>query len=186
MPADVPPGRRHPSTPEGGASIPLDGLFPVVYDELRRVAHRQLLDEATGHTLNTTALVHEVYLRLSTADGINFIDRAHFFGLASRAMRHVLVDCARRFRSARRGHGVTPLSLDERDVPLERAEEMLGVDEALTRLERHEPRQARVVELRFFAGLTEDEAADVLGVTPRTIRRDWAAAREWLFHELSP
>lgn len=185
MPAAGPP-RGRPTTPERPTEPPvtLDGLFPVVYDELRRVAHRQLTSEATGHTLGTTALVHEVYLRLNAGDGVGFADRAHFFSLAARAMRHVLVDSARRFRSARRGGGVVPHTLDDRDLPLARAEEMLDLDEALSRLETLRPRQARVVELRFFAGLTESEAAEALGITERTVRRDWVDARHWLYDAL--
>ncbi len=185
MPAAVPPSGRPTSTPERPAAPPisLDALFPVVYEELRRVAHRQLGAEATGHTLNTTGLVHEVYLRLHSGKA-QFADRAHFFALAARAMRHVLVDCARRFRTARRGGGVVPIALDERDVSLARAEEMLDLDEALSRLERRVPRQAQVVEYRFFAGLSEEETATLLGITERTVRRDWVSARTWLYDTL--
>jgi RNA polymerase sigma factor (TIGR02999 family) len=188
MPAAIPPRGRPPSAAERPAESPisLDGLFPVVYDELRLIAHRQLGSEATGHTLNTTALVHEVYIRLESGAGADFVDKAHFFALAARAMRHVLVDFARRFRTARRGGGVVPLSLEDRDVPLARAEELLDLDEALTRLEQRDRRRAQVVELRFFAGLTEAETAAALGITERTVRRDWTAARAWLYDQLRP
>jgi RNA polymerase sigma factor (TIGR02999 family) len=187
MLAAIPPGGRPTSTPERPAAAPiqLDALFPVVYDELRRVAHRQLGAEATGHTLNTTALVHEIYLRLNSGEA-RFADRAHFFAVAARAMRHVLVDCARRFRSTRRGGGVVPLALDDRDVSLIRAEEMLDLDEALSRLELLVERQAQVVEYRFFAGLSEAETAALLGITERTVRRDWVRARAWLYDALRP
>jgi RNA polymerase sigma factor (TIGR02999 family) len=185
MPAAVPPSGGPTSPPEpSGEPVTLDGLFPVVYEELRRVAHRQLTSEVTGHTLNTTALVHEMYLRLHSRDGVAFTDRAHFFAVAARAMRHVLVDCARRFRSVRRGGGVVPLTLEARDLPLVRAEELLDLDEALSRLKLLHPRQASVVEVRFFAGLSEAEAAESLGVTERTVRRDWLAARRWLYDHL--
>jgi RNA polymerase sigma factor (TIGR02999 family) len=186
MPAAIPSRGRPTVIPERPAEPPisLDDLFPVIYDELRRIAHRQLGHEATGHTLNTTGLVHEVYLRLQTDAGMSFTDRAHFFALAGRAMRRVLVDCARRFRSARRGGGIVPRLLEDRDVPLARAEELLDLDDALTHLEATMPRQARVVEFRFFAGLSEQEIARLLDVTERTVRRDWVSARAWLYDHL--
>jgi RNA polymerase sigma factor (TIGR02999 family) len=174
-----------PAPPERDAPVALDRLFPVVYDELRRVAHRQLRNEATGHTLGTTALVHEVYLRLASQRGATFADRNHFLALAARAMRHVLVDCARRFRGARRGGGQVPLELDEASAAaVTRADEMLHLDEALSRLGELEPRLAQVVECRFFAGLSEEETAAILGVTSRTVRREWVRAKEWLYREL--
>jgi RNA polymerase sigma factor (TIGR02999 family) len=164
----------------------LDRLFPVVYDELRRVAHRHLRHERTGHTLGTTALVHEVYLRLATERGVPFTDKAHFFALAARAMRHVLVDCARRYRGARRGGGEQHLMLEEASaVAVTRADEMLELDEALHRLADLDPRLAQIVECRFFGGLSEEETADAVGVTARTVRRDWTKARGWLSRELS-
>lgn len=186
MPAVDHPRGGPSSTPEPPAAPPvsLDCLFPIVYDELRRVAHRQLSHELTGHTLGTTALVHEAYLRLHSGGGRAFTDRNHFFALSARAMRHVLVDCARRFQSACRGGGDVPLALDDRDLPLSRAEELLDLDEALSRLEAVMPRQARVVEFRYFAGLGEREVAEVLGVTARTVRRDWVQARAWLYDAL--
>lgn len=188
MPARVPLRGRPAFDLERPAESPisLDDIFPVVYDELRRAAHRQLGHEATGHTLNTTALVHEVYLRLHDGRGTGFTDRAHFFALAARAMRHVLVDCARRFRSARRGNGAVPLPLDQRDVPLARAEDLLELDEALTALQAEMPRHALVVEYRFFGGFAEHEVAELLGITERTVRRDWTTAREWLYDRLRP
>lgn len=164
----------------------LDQLFPVVYDELRRVAHRHLWHERTGHTLSTTALVHEVYLRLATERRVPFTDRAHFLALAARAMRHVLVDCARRYRGFRGGGRLDRLALEEDSLAaVTRADEMLELDEALSRLADLDPRLAQVVECRFFAGLTEEETANAVGITARTVRRDWTKAKGWLSRELS-
>jgi RNA polymerase sigma factor (TIGR02999 family) len=174
-----------PDSPTDDAPVAIDHLFPVVYDELRRVAHRQLRNEATGHTLGTTALVHEVYLRLASQRDTPFTDRNHFLALAAHAMRHVLVDCARRFRGARRGGGQVPMELDDAmAAAVARADEMLELDEALSRLSEAEPRLAQVVECRFFAGLSEEETAGVLGVTSRTVRRDWVRAKDWLYRAL--
>ncbi len=175
-----------PAASAADDEVALDRLFAVMYDELRRVAHAQLRAEATGHTLGTTALVHEAYLRLAPTPDLSFTDRQHFFALAARAMRRVLVDCARRFRGARRGHGQSLLRLhDELIGASSRADEMLAIDAALTELSALDPRLSRVVECRFFAGLSEEETADVLGVTARTVRRDWVKARGWLRHLLS-
>jgi len=171
--------------PVPDAPLSIDHLFPVVYDELRRVAHRHMWHERTGHTLSTTALVHEVYLRLASKRGMPVADRAHFFALAARAMRQVLVDCARRYRGSRRGGGYPLLSLDEASAAaVTRADEMVELDEALSRLADLEPRLAQVVECRFFAGLSEEETADAVGVTARTVRRDWVKAKGWLYREL--
>jgi RNA polymerase sigma factor (TIGR02999 family) len=168
----------------------LERLLPLVYDQLRRVAHHQLGAEPTGHTLSTTALVHEAYLKLVDQTRVQWQDRAHFFAIASRAMRRILIDYARRHRAARRG-GLTdgtphvPISLDEVDIPVaERAEALLALDEALQRLERFDARLAQVVECRFFAGLTEAETAAALEVSQRTVAREWAVARGWLYQEL--
>jgi RNA polymerase sigma factor (TIGR02999 family) len=169
-----------PVVPDAPPTI--DHLFPVVYDELRRVAHRQLRREPSGHTLGTTALVHEVYLRLANRTDAPRLERSHFLALAARAMRHVLVDCARRYRSARRGGGAVPSVLhDNHAAADQRAELMVDLDEALVRLGEREPRLATLVECRFFAGLTEDETATVLGVTSRTVRREWVRAKSWLY-----
>ncbi|MDB4949566.1 MAG: polymerase sigma factor [Gemmatimonadetes bacterium] len=166
-----------------GATV--EGLLPLVYAELRDMADRQLRRENPGHTLSPTALVHEAYIRLVDQTRVQWQDRAHFFAIASQAMRRVLVDHARRHRAARRGGGVRPLALDEVEIPLqERAEVLVALDEALHRLEALDTRLARVVELRFFGGLTETEAAEVLGVAERTVRRDWVKARGWLLREM--
>ena len=160
-------------------------LFPLVYDELRRIAHRQLQRERPGHTLDTTALVHEAYLRLAGATSQGFADRAHFFAMAATAMRRILVDYARRYRTEKRGTAPRRVSLtDTMLVAEERADTLLAVDEALVELARIDPRLSRVVECRFFAGLTEEETAETLGVTSRTVRRDWTKARGWLLRAL--
>lgn len=176
---------------EGGE---LDRLFPSVYAELRRLAHRRLRSEAAGHTLSTTALVHETYLKLASARADAFENRAHFFALAARAMRRILVDYARRHRARKRSLNQQPVSLsalEASDVALafptsdqvvERADLLVAVDDALTKLSGIDERLARVVEYRFFTGLTERETADLLGVTPRTVARDWVRARGWLLH----
>lgn len=168
----------------------LDQLLPLVYDRLREMAHRQLKAEPAGHTFSTTALVHEAYLRLVDQTRTEWQDRSHFFAIASRAMRRILVDYARRHRAARRGgqpdgRPPTPVSLDEVELPVaERAEALLALDEALDRLAQLDSRMVRVVELRFFAGLTEAEAAAALGVSQRTVAREWAVAKGWLYQEL--
>lgn len=158
-----------------------DRLFPVVYEELRRIAHRHLRRERTGHTLGTTALVHEAYLKLVDISRVEWRDRVHFLSMAARAMRRILVDYARQHRAERRGGGVTPLGLDEADLSVEaQADELIALDEALTRLGGLSPRLVQVVEHRFFAGMSEEETAQALSVTGRTVRRDWVKARGWL------
>ena len=160
-------------------------LFPLVYDELRLIAHRQLQRERPGHTLDTTALVHEAYLRLAGSTCQDFSDRAHFFAMAATAMRRILVDYARRYRSEKRGAAPRRVSLtDTMLVAEERADTLLAVDEALIELARIDARLSRVVECRFFAGLTEEETAETLGVTSRTVRRDWTKAKGWLLRTL--
>lgn len=164
----------------------MDRLFPLVYDELRRVAQRALRGERTGHTLGTTGLVHEAYMRLADQTRLEYRDRAHFYGIAARAMRHILVDYARRHRAAKRGGAQRRVVLDEALVSVEdRAESLLALDDALKDLEALDPRLAEVVQCRFFGGLTEDETGEVLGVTARTVRRDWLKAKGWLYNQLS-
>ena len=165
-------------------------VFPSVYEELRQLAHRHLAREATGHTLSTTALVHEAYLRLTDhgAGNVAFSDRTHFFAIAARSMRHILVDHARRQHAVRRGEGARRVPLED-VVGLaadERAGLLVALDEALERLAGLDPRQARVVECRFFAGLTEEETAEALGIGLRTAKRDWAKARSWLYQAIYP
>ena len=170
----------------GGRDGVVDQLYPLVYEELRRIAQRALRRERTGHTLGTTGLVHEAYLRLADQTRLEYRDRAHFYGIAARAMRHILVDYARRHRAAKRGGDQRAVALDEAVLNIEdRAEALLGLDEALKDLEALDPRLGQVVQCRFFGGLTEEETGEVLGVTARTVRRDWLKAKGWLHHHLS-
>jgi RNA polymerase sigma factor (TIGR02999 family) len=163
----------------------MNRLFPLVYGELHRIAHRQILSERPGHTLGTTGLVHETYLKLVDQHRVEWRDRSHFFALAARAMRRILVDYARRYRALRRGGGLRPLPLRDDELAIDqRGETLIALDEALDRLGALNPRLSQVVECRYFGGLTEEETAEALGVTTRTVQRDWAKARSWLFLEL--
>ena len=166
---------------EAGAQ---DRLFQLVYDDLRRIAHRQLGREVTGHTLDTHGLVHEAYLRLVEQTRVDWQDRSHFFAVAAQAMRRILIDHARRYLTQRRGGGVAGVVPAEDAVVAERSEALLALDECLVQLASSEPRLSRVVECRYFAGYTEEETARVLGVTARTVRRDWVRARAWLYLQL--
>jgi RNA polymerase sigma factor (TIGR02999 family) len=163
-------------------------VFPLVYDELRQLAHRQLRRESSGHSLNTTALVHEAYLKLVDQTRAQIRDRAHFFAVAATAMRRILVDHARRHGAAKRGAGAkrVPLEMVDGLAPDERADLLVALDAALVRLAALDERQARVVECRFFGGLTEEETAEALGTSARTVKRDWAKARSWLYQALYP
>ena len=162
-----------------------EDLFPLVYDELKRIARRHRRAAGSGDTLSTTELVHEAYLRLARAAPGGWRDRAHFFATASRAMRHLLVDFARRRKALKRGGDLRRVSLGGEAAALElEVEEMLALDVALDRLDAMSPRLRQVVELRFFAGLPEAEIAGTLGVTTRTVERDWTKARLFLLREL--
>ena len=168
-----------------GEASARESLFPLVYDELCRIAHRQMRRERLGHTLDTTALVHEAYFKLVDQTHADWTDRSHFFSVASNAMRQILVDYARRYRTDKRGGAPQRVSLtDAMLVAEERADTLLAVDDALKELARIDERLSRVVECRFFAGLTEEETAEVLGVTARTVRRDWTKAKGWLHRTL--
>lgn len=170
-----------------GYETALERVFPLVYEELRRLAHRQLQRESEGHTLGTTALVHEAYLKLVDQTRCEWASRAHFFAVASIAMRRIVVDYARRHRSAKRGGLMQQVPLESIDPATEeRAELLVALDEALVRLAQLDARQARVVECRFFGGMTEEETAEALGIGLRTAKRDWAKARSWLYQELYP
>jgi len=173
---------------EAGDPTAFDRLVPLVYERLRRLASGQLRRDAAGRrTLDTTGLVHEAYLKFVDGAALGLAGRAHFFAVAARAMRQVLVDRARRRQAARRGAGVAPLPLEANDLAIEHdAETLLALEQALERLARTSERCARVVECRFFAGLTEEETAAALGVTPRTVQRDWLRARGRLREALSP
>ena len=169
-----------------GDQAAMDQLFPIVYDHLHRIAQSALRHERTGHTLGTTGLVHEAYLRLVDQTRVEWRNRSHFYAVAAQAMRRIMVDYARRHRRLKRGGGQRPLTLDESTISLDdRSENLIALDEALTRLAALNPRLSRVVECRFFAGLTEEEIAEATGVTVRTVKRDWAKARGWLYQELS-
>jgi RNA polymerase sigma factor (TIGR02999 family) len=168
----------------GGGAPALDALFTRVYDELRRLA-RQVRGGRAGETLNTTALVHEAYLKLAPAAGTAWEGRSHFFGVAARAMRQILVDAARRQLAQKRGGDRMAVSFDEGAHPAPiRPAELIALDEALERLRQFDPRGAQVVEYRYFAGLSTRETAEVLGVATATVERDWRAARAWLAIEL--
>ena len=159
-------------------------LVPIVYDELRRLAHHYMRGERAGHTLQTTALVNEAYLRLAGIDALQWRDRAHFFAMAATLMRRVLVDYARQRGREKRGAGLAVTSLDEHAVAPQPEVDVVALDAALERLAAVDPQQSRVVELRFFAGLSVKETAEALGVSPATVKRDWATAKLWLYHEL--
>jgi RNA polymerase sigma-70 factor, ECF subfamily len=168
-----------------GDEAALARLTPLVYDELRRLAGGYLRRERAGHTLQATALVHEAYLRLIGQQHLDWQSRAHFFGVAAQVMRHVLVDQARSRRAAKRGGGEALLPLDEAaDCASEPAAEVIALDDALKSLARIDERKSRVVELRYFGGLTEEETAEVLGVSPATVRRESRLAEAWLCREV--
>lgn len=164
----------------------MDQLMPLVYDELRRLAQSYLNSERAGHTLQGTALVHEAYLRLIDQKQVQWQNRAHFFGLASQMIRRILVDYARGRKAEKRGSGAPKLSLEEAlGVPGGTELDLVGLDDALKGLAKIDPDQCRIVELRFFGGLSIDETAAVVGVSPATVNREWASARAWLFREMS-
>ena len=162
----------------------MNHLFPLVYRELRRLAHWQLQRERTGHTLDTSALVHETYLKIVDQPRVHWRDRAHFFRVASWSMRRILVDYARSHGALRRGGGVPPLSLEDELAVAQQSDQLVALDEALERLAAVNARLSQVVECRYFGGLTEAETAEALGITPRTVQRGWKKAREWLALEL--
>jgi RNA polymerase sigma factor (TIGR02999 family) len=165
-----------------GDEAALDKLTPLVYDELRRIAHRYVQRERDGHTLQTTALVNEAYLRLAGQQKIEWQSRAHFFAVTAHVMRHILIDHARRHHYAKRGGGAQHVPLDEAaGMSAQRAAELVALDEALDELAKLDPRKSRVVELRYFGGLSMEETAEVLEVSLMTVRRDWRVAKAWLF-----
>ena len=164
----------------------LADVFPLIYDELRRLARLQLQHETDGHTLSPTALVHEAYMRLVDYSRMEWTGRAHFLAVAATAMRRVLVDHARGHRSLKRGGALRRVSIDDVEIGTEdRAELLIAIDEALDRLKVIDARQAQVVECRFFGGMTEEETAEALGIGLRTAKRDWAKAKSWLHGEIT-
>ena len=163
----------------------LDRLLPLVYDQLRHIAHGQLRGERSGHTLTSTALVHEAYLRLVKIDQVRWQDRAHFFAVTARVMRRILIDYARAAKREKRGGNATRVSLSgAMELPLATADDLLALEQALTRLEELNERQCRVVECRCFAGMSVEETATALDTSPATVKRDWALSRAWLNREL--
>lgn len=169
-----------------GDGAALEALIPVVYDELRRIARRHMHREPAGHTLQTTALVNEAYLRLIGQKDVRWHDRVHFFAIAAQQMRRILVSMARARYAAKRGGTARPVSLDESMVISdEKTAELVALDDALTALSALDPRRGRVIELRYFGGLSVEETAAVLSVSPETVMRDWKRARAWLYAELN-
>jgi len=169
-----------------GDKAALDKLMPLIYDELRRLAHHYMSREHPGHTLQTTAVVNEAYLRLINRKRVRWQNRAHFFAIAAHLMRSILVDHARSHASAKRGGGTRTIALDEAMIiSQERAAEVVALDEALGQLAEIDPQQSGIVEMRFFAGLTIEETAEVLSLSPATIKREWSMAKAWLFHKIS-
>jgi RNA polymerase sigma-70 factor, ECF subfamily len=161
-------------------------LIPLVYQHLHRLAASYMRRERSDHTLQATALVNEAYLRLVSQEETDWQDRAHFFGVAARLMREILVEHARARQAGKRGGRVAKIPLDRTlDFSPSRSRELIQLDNALESLDRLDPQQARVVELRFFGGLTVEETAEVLGISPRTVKREWRVARLWLHHEMS-
>ena len=189
--ASIPRMERNRSTPDASPAMEqldlaaAESLFPLLYEELRRIAHRQLAVERAGHTLCTTALVHEAYVKLAGQAEAQFASRAHFLAVAAQAMRRILVSHARKVRADKRGGRWQRLDLDQVDIPVDdRAEALVILDGALDRLAALNPRLSRVVECRFFGGMTEEETATALGITDRTVRRDWVKAKGWLLSDL--
>lgn len=168
----------------GGDREALAALMPLVYDELRRLAHSHMRQESTGHTLQTTALVHEAYFRL-IGQRVSWANRAHFFGVAAQMMRRVLVDHAKGQKRVKRGAGAAEVPLEDSAlVSRVPSRDIVALDEALRRLEAVDAQRARIVELRYFGGLSNEEASKVLGISTATIQRQWTGARAWLRHEL--
>lgn len=169
-----------------GDEVALERLMPLVYDELRRMARRYMRRQPSGHTLQTTELIHEAYMKLAGQDRKEWQNRAHFFGVAAKAMRHILVDYARSKSRKKRGGFSEKITLEENMVASSNhSEEIIALDEALKSLTVLDERKARVVEMKFFAGLKTEEIAEVLKISPETVKRDWRFARTWLLRELA-
>ena len=170
----------------GGNQAALDELYPLVYDELHRLARRYMSRERKGHTLQTTALINEAYVRLVDQRNVQWANRSHFFAISAQIMRRILIDHARRHAYAKRGGGAQQVSLDETAaIALDNLSEFLRLDEALQSLAELDPRRSRVVELRYFGGLNNEEIAGVLKISKNTVIRDWNMARAWLHRQLS-
>jgi RNA polymerase sigma factor (TIGR02999 family) len=174
------------SAARSGSAVAASALMPLVYDQLRGLAGQYLRNERVNHTLQPTALVHEAYLRLLGPDDLSFEDKAHFFALAAGMMRRILVDHARRKQATKRWNGMKRVELtDKIEFRPDRPEDFLALDHAMEMLEEFDPRQSTIVELHFFGGLTFEEIAHVVQLTPRTVQRDWAIARVWLHRQLT-
>ena len=169
-----------------GDQVALEQLMPLVYEQLRQMAHRHMRQQHSGHTFQTTELIHEAYLKLARQEEQNWQNRAHFFGVASKAMRHILVDYARSKQSQKRGGQQERVSLsDATAVSGDQAKETIALDDALKTLAEMDERKSQIVEMKYFGGITNDEIAEVLKVSPETVKRDWRFARTWLLRELS-
>jgi len=169
----------------GGNQQALTDLLPIIYDELRRVAHQYLHREHPDQTLQTTALVHEAYLKLIDQRSVNWQNRAHFFAIAAQAMRRILIDNARRRTAGKRGKGEKISLEDVATVSTQKHQSLLALDEALHELEKIDPQQSRIIELRYFGGLTIEETATAMDISPATVKREWAMARAWLYKTLT-
>ncbi len=168
-----------------GNEFALEQLMPLVYEELRQMARRYMRRQPSGHTFQTTELIHEAYLKLAKSDEHTWQNRAHFFGIAAQAMRHILVDYARSKQSKKRGGLQQKITLDETAiVSSKNSDEIVALDDALKQLNVFDERKSRVVELKYFGGLTNEEVAEVLKISPETVKRDWRFARTWLLREL--
>jgi RNA polymerase sigma factor (TIGR02999 family) len=168
-----------------GEESALEKLTPIVYEELRQLAKRYMRQERPGHTLQSTAIVHEAFLRLVNQN-VEWNSRAHFFAIAAKMMRRILVDHARSRAASKRGAGVTPVPLDERNaISPEQDVDLVALDEALEHLATIDPQRSRIVELRYFGGLSNEESAEILGISPTTVQRQWTGAKAWLYHELT-
>ncbi len=169
-----------------GNELALDSILPLVYNELRKISSKYLRDEYRHHTLQTTELVHEAYIKLIGSNSLSWESRAHFYGIAARSMRQILVDYARKRKSQKRGSGLTNITLDKAAQNFINIDEnILDLNDALEKLEGIEERSSKIVELRFFSGLSIDETAEILKVSPATIKRDWNFAKAWLYREIS-
>jgi RNA polymerase sigma factor (TIGR02999 family) len=168
-----------------GNTLAIEQILPLVYDELRKISSKYLSDEYRKHTFQTTELVHEAYIKLIGNQQISWQSRAHFFGIAAKTMRQILVDYARKRNSQKRGSGKTKLSLDDAQlVASESDDQILALDEALKKLENIEERSGKIVELRYFSGLTIEETAELLNISSATVKRDWQFAKAWLYKEI--
>lgn len=168
-----------------GKELALDNILPIVYNELRKISSKYLRHEYRNHTLQTTELVHEAYLKLVGSNPLSWKSKAHFYGIAAKSMRQILVDYARKRKSLKRGKGETLLTLEKADFVLgESEEQILNLNDALTKLEKIEERSAKIVELRFFSGLSIEETAKLLNISVATVKRDWKFAKAWLYREI--